>query len=169
MSNTELHWLVNLPIPEAKTSTRGSFTFAPCKRKFWAVSAVSVQHACPTQPQSPYKTTYIRSQAPCLAVVLIITDSCIFFFLSFWALLWQCEMWWVVRRVNATLKGIISNTTFIYHQKVFFFSKRVILLHMHALILDLEFLEGRICFLLVSLSSPAQAWKIAGVQGMFTG
>lgn len=80
MSNTELHWLVNLPIPEAKTSTRGSFTSAPCKRKFWAVSAVSVQHACPTQPQSPYKTTYIRSQAPCLAVVLIITDSCTFFF-----------------------------------------------------------------------------------------
>lgn len=48
MSNKELRWLVNLPIPEAETSTQGSFTSALCKRKFWAVSAVSVQHACPT-------------------------------------------------------------------------------------------------------------------------
>lgn len=165
MSNTEPRRLVNLPIPETKTSTEGSFTSAPCKRKFWSVSAVSVQHACPTQPHSPYKTTYIRSQAPCLSVVLIITDSCTFFsffLLSFWALLWQCEMWWVVRRVDATLKGVISHKTFIYHQKelvFFFFSKRVILLHIHALTLDLEFLEGRNGFLFVSLSAPAQGLK----------
>lgn len=36
MSNKELHGLVDFPIPEAKTSTQGSFTSAGCKRKFGA-------------------------------------------------------------------------------------------------------------------------------------
>lgn len=41
----------------------------------------------------------------------------------------------------------------------FFSSKRVILLHIHTLTLDLEFLEDCNCFLFVSLSSPAQGLK----------
>lgn len=80
-------------------------------------------------------------------------------------------MWDVVgsKESECHFKGNHLQYNFYIPSKSVFFSKRVILLHMHALILDLEFLEGRICFLLVSLSSPAQAWKIAGVQGMFTG
>lgn len=147
MSNTELHWLVNLPIPEVETSTQGSFTSAPCKRKFWAKWSLFSMRV-PHNHMVLVKPPNIRSHTPCLANVLIITDSCIFFFCSASELvLGQCEMSWVVSQVKATLKGISPNITFTYHPKQ---------LSGYTCIptLDLEFFEGTSYLFIFSSTGP---------------
>lgn len=159
MSNTELHWLVNLPIPEVETSTQGSFTSAPCKRKFWAKWSLFSMRV-PHNHMVLVKPPNIRSHTPCLANVLIITDSCIFFFFfSFWARF--RAVWDVVgsKPSESHFKGNQPQYNFYIPPKT------VVRLHMHS-----YFRLGVLWrnFLSIHLLQH-RAWRTAGFQWMFIG